>query len=178
MNAMRAAGLVLLMALLALSCSRADSTGQSTSMDSPGQPHRLACDNCFMLHALDRYLALPTRYAVRRSPSDGCLVFTAPFSDVAKELGTSQYSERLRTESGLIRYCDRAVLDRDVAEIIEKAGQGISQNDGEVAIRSWSPAEMKTPFTATYFSWKNEGLLIFDLDKDFAEKAWREGIRD
>lgn len=175
---MRVAGLVLIIAICELSCSGADLPGQSTPIDSAGRPNRLACENCFMLHALDRYLALPTRYAVRRSARDSCLVFTAPFSDVEKELGTPRYAERLRTESGLIRYCDRSILDRDVGEIIEKAGAGITQNDGEVVMRSWSAAEMKSPFTATYFVFKDEGLLILDLDKDFAERIWREGIRD
>lgn len=170
---------VVMMAICSLSCSRrSDHPDQSARTDSSDRPSKLACDNCFMLHALDRYLALPTRYVVRRSPRDNCLVFTAPFSFVKKELGTPQYAERLRTESGLIRYCDRSVLDRDIEEIIQKAGAGITQNDGEIVIRSWSSAEMKTSFTATYIFSKDEGLLVFDLDKDFAERIWRKGVRE
>ena len=173
---MRAIGVLAILALCGVSCSQADSPGQSAP-ESVVPSRTLDCENCFMLFALDRYLALPTRYEVRRSASDGCVAFTAPFSVPSRDLGNSQFAERLRTDSGLIRYCDRSVLDRDVAEIVGKVGPGDTRKDGEVSVRSWSPADMKTPFTATYFAWKDEGLLIFDVDRDFAERIWREGIR-
>jgi len=179
MNAMRAVVVVSLIAVVELSCGRDQSIEQPIAPNkTTNRQSALVCENCFVIHALDRYLALPNRYVVRRSASDNCLVLTAPFSNVQKELGTPQYRERLRAESGLIRYCDRLVLDRDVGEIVEKAGAGVSQFDGEVAIRSWTPTEMSTPFTATYFVFKNEGLLIFDVNRNFAAKIWRDGIRD
>ena len=171
---MRAIGVLAISALCGVSCSQADSPGRSTP-ESVVPSKTLDCENCFMLFALDRFLALPTRYEVRRSASDGCVAFTAPFN-ISQDLGTSHFAERLRTESGLIRYCDRAILDRDVAQIVEQLGPGVTRNDGEVSVRSWPPAT-KPPFTATYFAWKDEGLLIFDIDPDFAERIWREGIR-
>lgn len=170
---MRAIGVLAMSVLCGLSCSQADSPRLSAP-ESVFPSKTLDCENCFMLFALDRYLALPTRYEVRRSAEDGCVAFTAPFP---VDFGTPQFAERLRTESGLIRYCDRSILDRDVVLMVEKAGPGVTRSDGEVSVRSWSSADMKTPFTATYFSWKDEGLLIFDVDRDFAERIWREGIR-
>jgi hypothetical protein len=165
------------MVIIGLSCGQADFSRHSGAEHASGMKP-MNCEDCFMLSALGRYLEIPSRYVVRRSAEDGCLVLTAPFSVRREELGTANYLKRLRTESGLVRYCERSVLDHDVAQIEEKSGSGTARDDGDVTVRSWSSAELKTPFTATYFARKNEGLLIFDIDGDFAEKIWREGTRD
>jgi hypothetical protein len=169
--------ITLTFALVGLSCGQADSS-REPAVESAAQSQATDCERCFMLFALGKYLKIPTRYDVRRSAQDGCLVLTAPFSILTKELGTTLYAERLRTESGLVRYCDRAILDRDITQIQEKSGPGTVWNDGEISVHSWSSDQMKTPFTATYFVSKDEGLLIFDVDRNFAKRVWREGIRN
>lgn len=134
--------------------------------------------NCFLLSALNRLLVIPTRYVVTREKQQGCVTLTAPAPPRGHELGTEEYAKRIKSESGLIRYCDREVLDRDVREIEAKFGLGKVKTDDGISVQVWDSDLMRSRFTTTYFASKDEGLLIYDVDPEFAVIVWRAAIKE
>lgn len=136
------------------------------------------CVNCYVLFALDRYFEIPPRYVIRRSAGDGCLTLTAPLPSFVSNLDPKQHADRLRTEFGVIRVCDRTFLDREVARIESENKPGAARVDGAVEIKVWHSDATKQRLTVTYFALNAEAMLVSDVAPDFAENIWREANRE
>jgi len=70
------------------------------------------------------------------------------------------------------------VLDRDVREIEAKFGLGKVKTDDGISVQVWDSDLMRSRFTTTYFASKDEGLLIYDVDPEFAVIVWRAAIKE
>jgi hypothetical protein len=135
------------------------------------------CDRCFLLAVFGRHLSVPNRFIVQaeRKIADGCVALVAPVPVPGAGLGTAEYKLALETQSGLVRYCPRQVLDPDIRKLEAMSKPTSVRVVDRVTIKTWSAASLRSQFTTTYIYSGENGLLVSDVNPRFGELLWATG---